>query len=66
MIINNTPVRTSKNFGINNIELKLFEMPKRREEFNNITISGESQDFDIINEVSNNAKLVFFIIDFLV
>ena len=52
MIINNTPVRTSKNFGINNIELKLFEMPKRREEFNNITISGESQDFDIINEVS--------------
>ena len=52
MIINNTPVRTSKNFGINNIDLKLFEMPRKIDEFNNMTIRGDVQEFKITDEVS--------------
>lgn len=52
MIINETPVRTSKNYGINNIEIKDFENPKRIEEFSNLTITGDAEKFKISNEVS--------------
>ena len=51
MIINETPVRTSKNYGINNIEIKDFENPKRIEEFSNLTITGDAEKFKISNEV---------------
>lgn len=40
IILNETPVRTSKNYGINNIEIKDFEEPKIKE-FTNITITDE-------------------------
>ena len=51
MILNSTPVRTSKNFGINEIELRILEFPKKIQEFNNLSISGDVQDFDITDEV---------------
>ena len=38
IVLNETPVRTSKNYGINNIEIKNFEEPIIKE-FVNITIA---------------------------
>ena len=37
IVLNETPVRTSKNYGINNIEIKDFEEPVIKE-FKNIKI----------------------------
>ena len=51
MILNQTPIRTSKNYKINNIELDL-EMPKRQEEFEGLTISGDTSNFNISNSTS--------------
>ena len=39
--LNNTPVRTSRNFGINNIELKDIELPEDLKEFKNVEIVNE-------------------------
>jgi len=52
MILNQTPIRTSKNYGINNIEIKDFDMAKRIDEFDNLTIIGDTSKFKISNEVS--------------
>ena len=49
MILNKTPVRTSKNFGINEIDLKLENTIK---EFDNITILGDTEKFSITDETS--------------
>ena len=51
MILNQTPIRTSKNYKINNIEIDL-ELPKKIEEFNGLTISGDTSNFNISDEVS--------------
>ena len=53
MILNQTPLRTSKNYKINNIELNL-EMPKKQEEFAGLTISGDTSNFNISNDASKN------------
>lgn len=54
MIINETPLRTSKNYKINNIDVDL-EIPKRIEEFNNLTIMGDTSKFEISNKVSKES-----------
>lgn len=51
MIINNTPLRTSKNYNINNIEIN-FNMPKKLEDFTNYTVTGDTSKFIISNEPS--------------
>ena len=38
MILNETPVRTSRNFLINNIKLDNLEIPSKLKEFNNVEI----------------------------
>ena len=48
--LNNTPVRTARNFAINNIEV-LFEMPKEIRKFKNVEIINDKSIID--NEVSN-------------
>lgn len=53
MILNETPIRTSKNFGINNIEIKDIEIPKEKEEFNGLTIIGDMSEFEISNNTKN-------------
>lgn len=53
MILNETPVRTSKNYGINNIELKDLELPKHIEEFISLSITGDTSNFEISNVVEN-------------
>lgn len=54
--LNNTPVRTSRNFGINNIELKDIELPKELKEFKNIEIINEGCSLE--KSVSNK-ELVY-------
>ena len=54
--LNNTPVRTSKNFGINNIELKDIELPEHLKEFKNVEIVNEGCSLE--KSVSNK-KLVY-------
>ena len=51
MILNQTPIRTSKNYKINNIELDI-EMPKKQEEFEGLTITGDTSNFKISNSTS--------------
>ena len=53
MILNNTPVRTSKNYGINNINVDS-EMPAKIELFNGLTILGDTSKFNISEDVSKN------------
>ena len=53
MILNQTPIRTSKNYKINNIELDL-EFPNKIEKFGGLTISGDTSNFNISDEVSKN------------
>ena len=51
MILNQTPIRTSNNYKINNIELDI-EMPKKQEEFEGLTIFGDTSNFKISNSTS--------------
>ena len=46
MELNDTPVRTSKNFNINNIKLD-FEIPQNINTFNNIELSCENSSMKI-------------------
>lgn len=50
MIINQTPVRTSKNYKINNIDIDV-DISTKIEEFNGLTITGDTSKFNISNEV---------------
>ena len=40
--LNDTPVRTSRNFNINNIKIENIKISQKKEDFKNITISGEN------------------------
>lgn len=40
--LNETPIRTSRNFNINNIKLENIEIPEIVKEFNNIQITGDT------------------------
>ena len=42
--LNETPIRTSRNFLINNIKLTDVEIPETVEKFKNIEIIGETKD----------------------
>ena len=53
MILNQTPIRTSKNYKINNIELDI-EVPKKIKEFSRITILGDTSNFNISNDANKN------------
>lgn len=49
--INETPVRTSRNFNINNIKLENIDVPENVQAFENMTITGENLEID--NNTSN-------------
>lgn len=51
LVLNNTPVRTSKNFKINNIELKDVNVPQKLSEFKNVNISNTSSKIKINSTV---------------
>lgn len=44
--LNETPVRTSKNFNINNIKLENIEIPQNIRPFENMTVTGENLEID--------------------
>jgi len=52
--LNETPVRTCRNFNINNIKIKDFKALEKQEKFENIEING-------LNE---NANVSYTIVDF--
>lgn len=49
--LNETPVRTSRNFNINNIKLKDINIPADIREFNNVNITNNSSKINISSEV---------------
>lgn len=54
--LNETPVRTSKNFGINNIKLDDIEFPRGLNEFKNVTVeSGKSK----LVQIGPDTELVY-------
>ena len=53
MNLNETPVRTSKNFNINNIKIEDINIPEIIEEFNNVYIIKESENIEISSDTKN-------------
>ena len=51
--LNETPVRTAKNFRINNIKLENIEIPEVIPEFENITITSDTSKIDIEQNENN-------------
>lgn len=51
--LNETPVRTARNFNINNIKLENIQIPKVIPEFENVTIIGDTSKIDIERNTSN-------------
>ena len=51
--LNDTPVRTSRNFNINNIKLENIEIPEIIHEFNNVQIINNGSNLNINENVSN-------------
>ena len=52
MILNETPVRTAKNFAINNINIEDIKVLEKVSEFNNITITADTTNVDIEQDAS--------------
>ncbi len=53
MKLNETPVRTSRNFNINNIKIEDINIPEIIEEFNNVDIIKESENITISSDTKN-------------
>lgn len=54
--LNETPIRTSRNFNINNIKLENIKIPDTINKFNNIAITGNSS---LISNNTSNIKLTY-------
>lgn len=63
--LNETPVRTSRNFNINNIKLKDIDIPEHISEFNNVNITNNSSKINIDSEI-NNISLTYGVGDVLI
>ena len=58
--LNETPIRTAKNFRINNIKLENIEVPEVIPSFENVTIIGDTSKMDIEQNADNtNTDLVY-------
>ena len=51
--INETPVRTSRSFGINNIKIEDVQIPNEIKKFEGLTITGDTSKIEISDQVSN-------------
>ena len=60
LLLNETPVRTSKNFGINNINVDV-EFPNEVKEFNNFWVESKSKKDNIIEleDIEENVNLKY-------
>lgn len=61
--LNETPVRTAKNFNINNIKLENIEIPEIIPAFENVTIIGDTSKINIEQNTSN-IELVYGLNEF--
>ena len=61
--LNETPVRTSRNFNINNIKLENIEVPEIIPDFENVTIIGDTSKINIEQNTSN-IELVYGLNEF--
>lgn len=62
--LNETPVRTAKNFRINNIKLENIEIPEVIPEFENVTIIGDTSKIDIEqNTINTDTNLTYGLSD---
>ena len=59
ILINETPIRTSKNFKINNIEIKDVNIPSKVEKFKNYTIEGIDSNLEIKDKTLIQEKLTY-------
>ena len=59
IILNETPVRTAKNFNINNIELENIEIPKNIKTFNNVQVKIEGTT-NIVEETETNINTLTY------
>ena len=62
--INETPVRTSKSFRINNIKIEDLELPEKLEEFKNVKVSEMGSKITVSSEV-DKAELKYGLSDLL-
>jgi Fe-S cluster assembly scaffold protein SufB len=62
--LNETPVRTARNFNINNIKLEDINVPENLEEFSNVSITLDSSK-DETKFIKNNIDLTYGLGDFL-
>lgn len=53
--LNETPVRTCRNFNINNIKIKDFKGLERQEKFENIEINGINENIEVSDELENKS-----------
>lgn len=51
--LNETPVRTAKNFRINNIKLENIEIPEVIPSFENVTVIGDTSKINIEQNINN-------------
>lgn len=63
--LNETPVRTSKNYNINNIKLKNINIPEKIKEFRNVIINKESEK-DIIDIDVSDINLKYGLNNYLI
>lgn len=62
--LNETPVRTAKNFRINNIKLENIEVPEVIPSFENVTIIGDTSKIDIEqNTINTDINLIYGLSD---
>lgn len=54
LILNETPIRTSRNYGINNIKLENVDIPKMVSKFDGLQITGDTERFNIENKKIEN------------
>lgn len=52
--LNETPVRTSRNFNINNIKLENIEIPEQIKQFKNVEITNENSKAEVKNNTNNS------------
>ena len=58
LTLNQTPIRTARNYGINNIKVENINIPEEVNKFHGLQISGDSKQF-IINFTKKETKLTY-------